>query len=460
MSTTLSYVGDPHALLSAVCELIDEAREGLVLQMYLFAHNGDQTLLLPRDGAFPYAATVAERLATKARSHPTMPIVVVLDTNTPADSARTRRKGKLVRDALREAGVGVLDANLFGTRFRRERSWLPAKNLHLARTPRADWVARQNRWQALHNVEDHRKNLVIDGGRAGAVTSHNFFDPAFDWHENLFWLEGPPARALWRSATLAVRAALELPHVSERDRAIAERLLALPEATSWSPVWGRHAPVEGFPLAVGSQGPVASGQGTLRVVEHEAIRPALASLVQGAGPGDELLVASAYFSDVSVLDELGAAALRGVRVRVLLDSLHALPLPPLAAWLTRTLVNHAVLARARRWARRTGRFELRVHASQSGPMMHLKTVARLGTNPQLLGGQANMTPRSFGGAWLETDVETSCPVVVDGFAAHFDRLWALPCVHPLDSWPRPLGAAGDAFRSLALWLFARLGLEP
>ena len=53
--------------------------------------------------------------------------------------------------------------------------------------------------------EDHRKNLVIDQGAWGAVTSHNLFDAAACWHENLLLFDGEPARALWCSAREALR---------------------------------------------------------------------------------------------------------------------------------------------------------------------------------------------------------------------------------------------------------------
>jgi hypothetical protein len=99
MSTHLAYVGDCHGVLSACRDLIFAARESVIVQMYLFTHNGDQTLLLPRDGAFPYAETVAGWLVERKRALPNLSIAVVLDSNTPADPSRTRRRGELVRAA-------------------------------------------------------------------------------------------------------------------------------------------------------------------------------------------------------------------------------------------------------------------------------------------------------------------------------------------------------------------------
>lgn len=469
MTSRLAYVGDSHGVLAACRDLIDAAEQSIVLQMYLFAQNGDQTLLLPRPGAFPYAETVARWLIEKKRARPALCIVVLLDSNTPGDPALTRRRGTLIRARLREAGILVLNACLFGARFDPRRRWLPRMNLHLehAHVPLARWVEHQNRWQVLHNVEDHRKNLVIDGGRAGAITSHNFFDPAFDWHENLFWLTGEVARALARTAAAAVTAALTLPQdLSDAERAQLHHLVRTmprgavddaPLAPTLGPVAGYHG---GVPGPVPDPARPLDPDPSCALVENEAIRGRLSALIAGAGDGDQVLVATAYFSDLEVLADLERAAERGARVRVLIDSIEALPLPPLASWLTCCLVNHAVQCRALAMAERLPqRFELRVHRSHGGAMMHLKTAARLGLDPLLLGGQANFTPNSFSGAWLETDLETRSGAVLAAFADHFERLWRLEDSRPLKR-PRGLAALRLRVFSLLLWLFGLFGLRP
>lgn len=457
----IEYIGDSHRLLATVRELIAAAERAIVLQMYLFAANGDQTLLLPREGAFPYADTVADWLIAKKRACPHVAIVVVLDSNTPADPQRTRRRRTLVRQRLERAGIAVLTANLAATRFDpRPRRLLRSMNYHLEPPRAADLVARQNRWQVLHNVEDHRKNLVIDGGRAGALTSHNFFDPAWDWHENLFLVHRALATDLWRRALASVRDALALPHVlSASARADLETLFAVPPGAG-RPVEVGAAAVPGYqaPLEVAPQRPGGVDDPHARLLEHTDIRPALAALVGGAGPGDALCVATTWFSDLELLEALAAAARRGAQVRVLVDSVAALPLPPLVGALTRGLVNHAVLARAREHCARLERFELRVHDSRHGTMMHLKTAARRGRAPLLIGGQANFTPNSFNGAWLETNLETRAVPVIDAFVAHFEQLWRLPTTRPLAELPR--SRLADALRSTALAAFERVGLRP
>lgn len=376
MTSGLAYIGDSHALLAACRDLIDAAESCILLQMYLFAQNGDQTLLLPRPGAFPYAETVAGWLIEKKRQRPELPIVVLLDSNTPADPRLTRRRGTLIRQRLRAAGILVLNANLFHARFDRRRRLLPRMNFHLdhAHVPNAAWVEHQNRWQVLHNVEDHRKNLVIDYGRAGAITSHNFFDTAYDWHENLFWVTGEVARALHRTATAALTAALTLPQdLTPAERAVIESLLAEPVRDS-PPLAPSLKEVAGYSFGLRVPASALSEDPSCALIENEEIRPRLTALFDGAGPGDELLVASAYFSDRDMLAAITRAVERGARARVLIDSIHALPLPPVFSWVTRSLVNHEVTVCARTLAARfPGRFELRVHESRGGAMMHLNT---------------------------------------------------------------------------------------
>lgn len=472
MESQLCYLGDQHAILSAVRDLIEKAEQSIVLQMYLFASNGDQTLLLPRDGAFPYAETVAGWLIARKRQSPSLVTVVLLDSNTPDNPQLTRRRGTLIRKQLREAGILVLNANLFGAEFDHRPRFLSAMNFHLqhATVPISDWVERQNRWQALHNLEDHRKNLVIDGGRVGVITSHNFFDPAFDWHENMFWLVGRVATDLWQVAMRAVSSALLIPQELHPD----ERQTLLGLLSSTHPGSAPSPPtalipslstVVNYPLPIerttcGATIEVAPDP-TCELVENKAIRARIATLLQDSSAGDELLIATAYFSDLDLLSAIEAALLRGCTVRVLIDSLHALPLPPLPSWLTCNLVNHSVVCEARRLQTRfPGRFELKIHESKDGAMMHLKTVVRLGPQSLLIGGQANFTPNSFSGAYLETDLETRSSSVIAAFRTHFERLWALPRSMPLSHPSGMVALLRMWLCSLLLWLFARVGLKP
>lgn len=471
MTSQLGYLGDRHAILSAVYQLITAAQQSIILQMYLFAASGDQTLLLPREGSFPYAHTVARWLREKKQRDPQVIIVVILDTNTPDNPQRTRRKGTLIRKQLQDDGVIVLHANLFQVEFARHRHLLPAMNFHLHhhKVSAQDFVEQQNRWQALHNVEDHRKNLVIDGGRAGLVTSHNFFDPAYDWHENLFWLVGEVAESLWRTAVEALQAASALPYDwKQGEREQLARLLDHKKTATVNSdaetLCPRTLAIPNYPIAWQKE-PYAqvalSPDPHCTLLDTKQIRNRICALLDSAQAGEQVLIATAYFSDRALLAQIEQALLRGVSVRVLWDSLYALPLPPIPAWLTRNLVNHLVLVDAKDLQLRFGdRFQVRIHHSHKGQMMHLKTIAKLGTQPRLIGGQANFTPNSFSGAYLETDIETQSAHVVAAFAAHFECLWSLPESLPLPSQTARWERLRLAILTLLLWLFACVGLRP
>lgn len=467
-ATQLFYLSDRHAILSAFRDAIEAAEQAIVLQMYLFARNGEQTLLLPRENVFPYAQTVAEWLIEKRRRCPDLPIVVVLDSNTPENGAKTRKKGTLLREVLVQHGITVLCANLFSTTFDRGRHFLNAKNFHLQHKDisKENWVETQNLWQSLHNVEDHRKNLVIDGGRLALVTSHNLFDPAWDWHENAFWLTGSVAQKLWTSALHSVKEALSLPHAVRPETPASwlhkvDAAVAPLSSDTSALLTPSFRPVSGYPHAliqgvIGSQNVHASDL-HCDLCEHANIRSRVVSLLEGAEAGDEILLATAYLSDLPMLDTIESVLQKGVRVRVLVDSLSALPLPPVYRFLARNLVNYkAGIAAHRMEVRYPDRFLFRVHDSHQGAMMHLKTIARLGKSPLLLGGQANFTPHSFSGAYLETDIETRSRVMVEQFAAHFEKLWSLPeTTHMV-----PKTRTKDLLCQVLLRLFSALGLSP
>ncbi|HEU5058230.1 MAG TPA: phospholipase D-like domain-containing protein [Kofleriaceae bacterium] len=463
ITAPVGYAGDPHTLQQTLYELIEMAEESIVLQMYLFASDGHLSLVRPTGAAFPHAEVVAGWLLDRRRRDPDLTIAVLLDTNTPDDPRRVQGPGELVRHRLERAGVTVLNANLFRTRFDHASVFPPAKAFHRdwRAAGRADWVARQYRWQALHNVEDHRKNLVIDRGAWGAVTSHNLIDAAATWHENLLVVGAPAAGSLWRQVAEALAAALEIPQrITPAQRAAIVRLLARPPAAAAAPYRALPPAPELAGLApaeVPFRRPLELHRAPVRVLAGTEVRPRIERALGRAGAGDQVLVASAYFSDFAVLAALEAAARRGARVRILVDDIAGLPLGRLAGLLVQQLVNRRFLDEARH--RHTPGLEVRVHASDAGQLMHLKTVAVRGAHPCLIAGQANMTPNSFDGSWCETDLEIADRRLVDVFADHFEALWRLPASRPLAA-PAALDGPRRLARRGLLGVFAALGIQP
>jgi phosphatidylserine/phosphatidylglycerophosphate/cardiolipin synthase-like enzyme len=449
--------------------------------MYMFCGNGETEMLHRRPDAFPYADTLAGWLIDRARRSPELDIVVVLDTQTIDQVALTRnRTGTLVRERLVAAGIPVLHANLFGTRFDPARRFPAEARLHDGRWRDVDvehYGRAQQRWQTWHNVEDHRKNMVIDEGRWGAITSHNFIDVASRWHENLFLVGAPAAHQLWHQARASLAAALELPQrlgpIARRDVAALAALPAIsaksnrrddspadepPAIGSLDPPSIRHdapcadelsrRPEIELLRALGD--PTATGTlvgGDVDILSTREIRPALLRGLAACETGDRVRAASAWFSDEELLEAFVVAAARGADVKLLTDDLHALPVSLGYAWFVRRLANYRVIDRARRVGLRN--FELRVHRSSNGCMMHLKTAAFEGRRRLLIGGQANYTPNSFSGAWLETGVSTGAPHVIDAFGAQFDELWRISRL------PEPVGAASRALRRVLLSVVER-----
>lgn len=443
----LAYVADAAAIAQAFRDLIEAARSSIVLQMYMFAGNGETEMLRRREGAFPYAHTVARWLIERRARSPELEIAVVLDTQT-LDDARLTRNGAgagapLARELLARAGIPVLHANLFGTRFDAARRFPPGARFHDGRwrgVPADAFGRAQQRWQTWHNVEDHRKNLVIDEGAWGAVTSHNFLDVAADWHENLFLVGAPAAGGLWAQARASLAAALELPQrLSGDERARVAALAARPAATQGTPAPLPRAPIHEPLRALGDPAAIPTPRpGAVEVLSTAEIRPRLCAALAAAEPGDRIRAASTWFSDRELLDAFVAAAERGADVQLLTDDLYGLPLGAIPSWFVRRLANLRVVDRARALAR--AGFELRIHPSAAGRMMHLKTAAFLGRRGRtLIGGQANYTPNSFSGAWLETGLAiTDADQVIDAFLAQFDELWrAAAPPHP----GTPLGRA-------------------
>ena len=466
----VAYVADPAARAQTLYDLIQAAQTNLIFQMYLLAGNDELVTLKPRNGAYPWAHTLAGWLVERHRRSPDLEMAVILDTQTPDDAAYTRRgTPPLARHVLEEAGIPVLNAHLFDTRFNTARRWPKAAAFHhgaWAETPTENWVRAQRHWQTWHNVEDHRKNLVIDSGAWGVVTSHNVIDVAAEWHENMYLVGAPAAGDLWTEATDALRKALTLPQRIES--ATKERLEALCEAgaTSVPAPLPRARPLDTLtPLGDPTAGPVPS-EGLVTVLANTNIRPEIVKAIDGLGDTGRVSIASAYLSDVDLIQTLIDQP-AGVHTRVLMDDCAGLPLPAFLSIIVRTFANLRCVVRARR--SRNEHFEMRIHRSRNGPMMHLKTGVFLGDERVLIGGQANYTPNSFSGAWLETDLKVIHEPSIQGYLEQFDALWqtserVLPYKGKKDGFlgipAGLLSRAGDVFLLGVLSLLERLGFKP
>ena len=475
--TKISCITDPAAIAQTFHNLIESAQRQIIFQMYLFAGNGELETLQPKDGAFPWARLFADWLIARRKRSPDLTIAVLLDTQTPDDPRLTRLgRGPLARHVLEEAGIPVLNANLFDNTFNRARRFPAAARFHEKRRHSVAperWVQAQQRWQLAHNVEDHRKNIVIDQGAWGAITSHNAIDIASDWHENMFLIgEGPASLALWEEGRSSLSRALELPQridAGQREQLLEIcRLPAKSRDTKFI-----QGPEQSVLRALGDPFAIPEARrGRVSLLSSKEILPCIIQAADALGPGDSIRVASTYFSDAQALRAFASAAKRRVSVRILIDDCAGLPLKPLLSLLLRTFVSLRCRAYGRR--REPEHLEVRVHRSLQQPMMHLKTAAFLGKERLLIGGQANYTPNSFSGAWLETNLLVEESAAVGAFLEQFDDLWnkAEPLRPPehvarsgfLSRTLRNMSEAGGRIRLNLLLgilgIFERFGIAP
>jgi phosphatidylserine/phosphatidylglycerophosphate/cardiolipin synthase-like enzyme len=411
MNSDIIYLSTPKKRIRAIHHLIQVAKHNIVLQMYLFSANGELKTLQPVEHTFPWARTLAGWLIEKKRKEPTIKIIVILDTQTIEDASATYVKREpLTRHLLESEGILVFNASLVETRYDKNKKFLPYVQFHKTwekegiKYTKQEWASLQNKWQSLQNVEDHRKNLSIDSGKAGLIFSHNIIDIAYRWHENTFLLRRGLSKQLWKLALASLENALALPiqfNSTELDIKTwlekEKRIDNLEQFTNVSVV---------VPTLVLDTGP--------KILER-----ILRELQTGEENGiKEIFVASAYFSDLQSLKVLSEVGKR-IPVRILIDNCHALPLHPLLSFLLRNTVNLLCI----HFCRKTTSLELRQYLSKPTDMMHLKAIAFWGDRSKLISGQANFTPNSFSGAWLETDIYTEEKKIVNQFASQFEELW-------------------------------------
>ncbi|HMV81459.1 MAG TPA: phospholipase D-like domain-containing protein, partial [Leptospiraceae bacterium] len=419
MKKDILYLESPWKRIHAFQGLIQKAEKNIILQMYLFSGNGELATLKPVENVFPWAHTVASLLSEKKKNFPNMNILVILDTQTVENPERTfKKKYPLARHILEEAGISVVSASLKETFYNEKRSfpesaafhrnWSNERNGKLF--SKQEWAYRQNIWQTLQNTEDHRKNIVIDSGKVGIMFSHNIIDQAYHWNENTFLLRGKHSHDLWRLALDSAENAFSLPVAfSEEDIRIKEWILQ--EKAEFKLHKNNDDKKNYFSEDRNGNRILSSGPEIHREILNE-IRNAEKNGVT------EILAASAYFSDPLTLNELRKAGEK-CKVRILTDNCHALPLNFILRVILRNTVNLFCIDSCRRSERVT----LRLFPSSPKEMMHCKAIAFLGRERKLIAGQANFTPNSFSGAWLETSIYIKDEKIINQFINQFEKLW-------------------------------------
>jgi len=369
--------------------LINQAERLIVADLFLFNEfAGDSNA----DGLEPLSDMLADALIKRKTEQPGVRIIFITDpinqlyggVTSPQLSAMQAAGIEIVvtdLDRLRDSNplwsaTWRLCCRWFGNSS--EDGWLP--------NPVGDQPVSLRTWLRLLNFKaNHRKTLVVDQGDqwAALVTSANPHD-ASSAHGNTALLVTGPA-ALDVLATERAISAFSRPELQWPSIRLAE-----------------HRAATGI---------------TARAITEAAIRDAVISALDKAGPGSRVDLAMFYLSHRGVIRALARAKRRGADVRLLLDpNEHAfgrrkngVPNRPVAA----ELKKHDIKIR---WCHTTGE---QCHSKQL-------LVRYADRSARLISGSANYTRRNLDNFNPETAMEVRGPVEVatmKAAAEWFEMRW-------------------------------------
>jgi phosphatidylserine/phosphatidylglycerophosphate/cardiolipin synthase-like enzyme len=277
-----------------VLEMIDHALRLVVLDIFLLnAHQGAEGEIYR-----PLSAEVTERLLTKRRTHPEMPILLITD---PINDVYGGEPSPQLA-SLRQAGVQVVvtdldrlrDSNpLYSGPWRTLGKWWhtpePGGKLPNPLDSSAPPVNLRTYLRLLNFKANHRKVVLADADGSvwtTLVTSANAHD-ASSAHSNVaLFVRGEFACQVYEAEAAVARLSGATPPFSE-----------LPDLEAFDQTGALH----------------------VSYLTESAIRDRLLAVIDGAQAGDEIDVAVFYLSHRRILRSLARAADRGARVRVVLD---------------------------------------------------------------------------------------------------------------------------------------------
>ena len=158
---------------------------------------------------------------------------------------------------------------------------------------------------------------------------------------------------------------------------------------------------------------------TVTIVTEDKIKTAILEALKGTEPGDHVMLGMFYLSHREIIDELLAAAKRGVSVRVVLD-----PNKDAFGFEKSGIPNRQTAAELTDQS--GGVIQVRWYLTQ-GEQYHAKIIGVYKENEAILiGGSANYTRRNLDNYNMETDlmvkVAAEDPLAAE-FQEYFDRIW-------------------------------------
>lgn len=410
-------------IFDAARDMIDDAREFIVADFFLW--NTWQ-------GAEPethraLARELANALVERKRSDPELQILVLSDPINRAYDSRAEPHFH----QMAAAGIPVIFTNLnrlpnsnllyappaklFGGLISR---WSPARRLLL----RPLWPNLLNReGKPISTIQfgrlllfkaNHRKVLITDGPDGLPrllVTSLNPADGS-SAHSNI---------GLQASGWVAWDALdQELIHASWSAAHPGQVLQA--NAEDWRHV--KQAIRQHMRGPVSLSEPLPATGPRIAWDSEGGVRRRLITLLNSAGPGDDVMGMSFYLSDRGVVRALRGAAARGARVRLILD-----PNKDAFGWKKNGIPNRPVAAELIRAADRGGlSLSIRWAATQ-GEQFHAKALGLV--NPStgrnaLICGSANWTRRNLANYNLEANLYLeNAPDILAAYADRFETFW-------------------------------------
>jgi hypothetical protein len=377
-----------------VLEMIDHARRLVVLDIFLLnAHQGAKGEIYR-----PLSAEVTERLLTKRRTHPEMPILLITD---PINDVYGGEPSPQLA-SLRQAGVQVVvtdldrlrDSNpLYSGPWRTLGKWWqtpePGGKLPNPLDSSAPPVNLRTYLRLLNFKANHRKVVLADADGSvwtTLVTSANAHD-ASSAHSNVaLFVRGEFARQVYEAEAAVARLSLATPPFSE-----------LPALDALDRTGTFH----------------------VSYLTESAIRDRLLAVINGAQAGDEIDVAVFYLSHRRILRSLVRAAGRGASVRVVLDpnrdafgrTKNGIPNRQSAEYLVRESDSAVEV----RWV------------DTQGEQYHTKLlVSRSSDGIDLVLGSANFTRRNLDDLNLEANIWVQAPrgsTLDSDLEGYFDRIW-------------------------------------
>ncbi|MDQ0300087.1 phosphatidylserine/phosphatidylglycerophosphate/cardiolipin synthase-like enzyme [Salibacterium salarium] len=375
-------------IFDRMIELIDEAEDFVVLDMFLFNKQYDQSMDFPG-----LSEKIVDALVEKRQENENIEIIVITDRiNTFYGSYSTD-----ILTTLENHDISVLFSNMKPLRdsnpvysgfYRTFLQWFGTEGtgwLPNPFSPDAPDVTARSYLELINFKANHRKTLITENH--GMVTSGNVHD-ASGYHSNIgFVFEGEILEDMLETEQTVAE-------MSGADEALFSSLE--PEPTS---------PEE--------------GDYSIQLLTEGKIEKHVLQEIDQAKEGETVTLGAFYLSDRDVIESLLQASNRGVVVNVLLDAnkdafgreKNGIPNRPVAY----ELVSKSEGDINVRWYR------------TDGEQFHTKMVYIENEREDvLIGGSSNFTKRNMGDFNLETDVKikaSSETEVMNEVDQYFERLW-------------------------------------